>query len=155
VNRRPLFVVLGVLAFLLVGILAKGLSVVVLGDSDVGEPPTSELLPVPDGTAIVVDKAFPGEGSLGAGQRLLVLDTAKGSQSAPQATLSYVEGLHSRGWTSTDPTAALSPDSGICLTAVPMIDYLADADRPETTKQLLRDLGRPADSIGAITAIFC
>lgn len=153
-NRR-LMVVLGVVAVLFIVILAKGLSVVLLGDGDVGAPSTSKLLPLPDGTAVVVDKAFRGEGSLGAGRRFLVLDTSKGSRPVLQVTGSYLDGLRSRGWTLTDPTAALSPDSRICLTAVPMTDYLADRDRPEDTKQLLRNLGRPADAIGVITAIFC
>ncbi len=153
--KRALMIVLGVGGLLLVALLAKALLVVVQGDDDLGTPPTARLLPIPDGTEVVVNRTARGAGSLGAGQRLLVIDTSKVSAPAGRVADSYLEGLRSRGWTSPHPSAALSPDSDICLTAVPMADYLADPDRPERTKQLLRDLGRPADSVAVITAIFC
>lgn len=148
-------IAVGIVTILIAGTLAKGFLVAGSGNRDVGAPPTAKLLPIPEDTTVVVDKAFRGEGSLGAGRRLLALDTSRGQRSATQVTSSYLQDLRRRGWSVTDPTAALSPDSEICLTAVPMNEYLADADRPEVTKQLLRELGRPAELIGVITAIFC
>lgn len=154
--KRRLMIALGAgILVVLLSVLAKGLWGVMQGESDLGAPPTSRLMPVPEGTAVLVNETSRGEGSLGADQRVVVLDTSKAAAPVAQVTASYLEGLRNRGWTLTDATAALSPDASICLTAVPMADYLADDERPEATKRLLRELGRAPDSVGVITAVFC
>ncbi|MDQ4069963.1 MAG: hypothetical protein M3203_10915 [Actinomycetota bacterium] len=153
--KRALLIVLCVAGLVLVALVAKAVLVVVQGDDELGAPPTARLLPVPDGTNVILNRTSRSEGSLGADQRLLVLATPNASAPASRVTESYLESLRSRGWTSPQPSAALSPDSEICLTAVPLVDYLADPARPERTKQVLRDLNRPADSIAVITAILC
>lgn len=61
-----------------------------------------------------------------------MIDT--GSQPVSLVTESYLEGLRTRGWTRAGHDAALSPDSEVCLTAVPMTDYLGDSERPATPR---------------------
>jgi len=140
------------LALLLAALVVKGSLVVFSGDRKLGAPATSELRPLPSGAPLVANKIFAGDGSLGADRRVIAFET--GAQSASDATNAYLDGLSNRGWLRSDPEAALSPDAKICITAVPLSDYLADPERPEQVKQALRVLDHP-DGVGVITAIFC
>lgn len=150
--RRVVLVLAGVVALLLAGSLVKGALIVLSGDRDLDAPATSKLLPLPSGAAVVADRTFESEGSLGADLRVIAFETAAGR--GAEAAETYMDGLSTAGW-KRFPEAVLSPDAKICTTAVPLDRYLADPERPEPVKQVLRGIDRPPERIGVITAIFC
>lgn len=103
---------------------------------------------------MTADRTFESEAALGADLRVIASDAATG-QGPAEDTAAYVAGLGNLGWKRFDSGAALSPDSEICLTAAPLEEYLADPERPEEVKVVLRHLDRQPDRIGVISAIFC
>ncbi|MGH9157245.1 MAG: hypothetical protein ACRD1K_15720 [Acidimicrobiales bacterium] len=126
-----------------------------LDGKDLGTPRTAELLPPPEGATVVADRSLKSQGSLDGGIRVLAVDSGESGRSAPALAERYLEQLASRGWTRAGDSGALSEDSSICLTALPMSDYLTVARRPEVVKRWLRELGRPAGTTAVLSATFC
>lgn len=124
-------------------------------DEDLGTPATADLLPLPPGSRLVDDRTYQGEGSLGGGRRVLVVDVEATGQPAGAFAGAYLDQLAGRGWQRDGDLGALSPDSRICLTAVTMTEYLDGERRPEDTKGVLRRLARPAGMTAVVTAIYC
>jgi len=155
-TRIALGVVAVLVAVLVAGLVVKATSVVASSrDRHVGAPPTSKLPPLPDGSKVLANRVFKSEGSLGADQRVIAFRSSAGAQKGENGSEAYLGSLTKMGWSRTSPKAALSPDSKICLTSVPLNDYMKNADEAEEVKESLRSLTGPTDSVGVVNAIFC
>lgn len=153
-RRRLTGLILALLVAVVVLTVGKAVLFTASKGGDIGTPTTGSLLPLPDGVRLVAERSFTTESNLGAGIRLLVVETTGTATDRPNPAVSVLNALVARGWRQVAQTAAISPD-GPCATVDTVIDYLADPENPVNTKQFLRDLGSAADGAGVVTAIFC
>ncbi|MGH9180954.1 MAG: hypothetical protein ACRDY5_04485, partial [Acidimicrobiales bacterium] len=128
-------------------------AVLIVSDGrELGTPGTAELLPLPDNATVVAQRTLQSEGSLGGGTRVLVVDTSATGRPANAFPGAYLDALAGRGWRRPGELAALSNESGTCVTVDALEDYLGAREEPEEIDRWLRAQGRPAATTAVVTA---